>query len=298
MPVKSGHASRPVSAHYTRIFASRFPPAATGAAAGGASASGSACRAAPRPLRLRPMSAGSAVYFFSDAHLGADPFAEEAERERQLHEFLTSLVGHASHLYIVGDLFDFWFEYRHAIPRRHFATLAVLRRLRQAGVTITYLNGNHDFWLGPFLSRELGIFTHDGPLDANHQGRRIWMHHGDGLLGGDLGYKLLKKVIRHPVSIALYGLLHPDIGIPLAAFFSRASRHSRDSRLFDDERLWQRIALPRFAEGHDAVMVGHLHHALERREGERCFFVLGDWIERLTYVVLEDGEFRLRRWGE
>jgi UDP-2,3-diacylglucosamine hydrolase len=244
------------------------------------------------------MSAGSAVYFFSDAHLGADPFAQEAEREQQLHDFLTSLIGRATHLYIVGDLFDFWFEYRHAIPRRHFATLAVLRQLRQAGVMITYLNGNHDFWLGPFLSRELGVVTHDGPLAAHHQGRRIWMHHGDGLLGGDLGYQLLKRVIRHPLSIGLYGLLHPDLGIPLAAFFSRASRHSRDSRLFDEEMLWRRIALPRFAEGHDAVMVGHLHHVLERRDGERCFFVLGDWIERLTYVVLEAGEFRLRRWGE
>ena len=243
------------------------------------------------------MSGGSAVYFFSDAHLGADPEPTEAAREKSLHEFLTSLIGRASHLYVVGDLFDFWFEYRHAIPRRHFETLAVLRRVRAAGVAITYLTGNHDFWLGPVLSREMGLVTHDGPLSVTHQGRRIWMHHGDGLLGGDLGYRVLRRIIRHPVSIRLYGLLHPDIGIPLANHFSRASRHSRELRQFDLERLWTGIALPRFAEGHDAVMVGHLHTVLERRDGERCFFVLGDWIDRMTYVVLEDGEFQLKRWG-
>jgi len=243
------------------------------------------------------MSAGSAVYFFSDAHLGADPEELEAARQQTLHDFLTSLIGKASHVYIVGDLFDFWFEYRHAIPRRHFATLAVLRQLRRAGVTVTYLNGNHDFWLGPFLTREMGIVTHPGPLSVTHQDRRIWMHHGDGLLGGDLGYKLLKRVIRHPLSIGLYGLIHPDLGIPLANHFSRASRHSRDVRQFDLERLWSEIALPHFAEGSDAVMVGHLHTVLERREDGHCFFVLGDWIQRMTYVVLEGGQFQLRSWG-
>ena len=242
------------------------------------------------------MSAGSAVYFFSDAHLGADSADREAAREQSLHDFLTSLIGRASHLYIVGDLFDFWFEYRNAIPRRHFGTLAALRQLRQAGVAITYLNGNHDFWLGPFLTRDMGIRTHSGPLSVTHQERRIWMHHGDGLLTGDLGYRLLRRVIRHPVSIALYGLLHPDIGIPLANWFSRQSRHTRELRQFDLDRLWSRIALPHFAEGHDAVMVGHLHTVLERREDGRCFFVLGDWIERMTYVVLDGGEFRLRTW--
>src|SRR5512135_3732315 len=103
-----------------------------------------------------------AAYFLSDAHLGAEPAEREAERERRLHAFLDSLPGRASHLFIVGDLFDFWFEYRTAIPRRLFPTLAVLRRLHDAGVGITYLNGNHDFWLGTFLAESLGIRTVDG----------------------------------------------------------------------------------------------------------------------------------------
>jgi len=238
-----------------------------------------------------------AVYFIADAHLGVEAREREAAREDALHEFLNSLPGRAAALYIVGDLFDFWFEYRSAIPRRHFATLAVLRSLRESGVTLTYLNGNHDFWLGQFLSRELGIETCDGAVTLAAQGRRIWLHHGDGLIGGDLGYRMLRRVIRHPASIALYSLLHPDLGIPLAHQVSRWSRGSRGAKPLMAERLWREIALPRFAEGFDAVVVGHFHHAYERREPGREFYVLGDWIDRCTYAVLEEGTLRLGRWS-
>ena len=246
--------------------------------------------------RLPHMPDPAAAYFFSDAHLGADSREQEAAREARLHDFLTSLQGRAAALYIVGDLFDFWFEYRTAIPRRHFATLTALRRLREAGVAITYLNGNHDFWLGPFLRDELGLCTHLDALALELQGHRIWLHHGDGLGGGDLGYRMLKKVLRNPTSIALYGLLHPDLGIPLARQVSRWSRHSRPNHTLDGERLWRNVAMPRFDEGYDTVMIGHLHHAWERREGPRAFFMLGDWMETFTYVCLREGAFTLETW--
>jgi len=237
-----------------------------------------------------------AVYFVADAHLGAEAADREAARLRCLHDFLASLPGRADALFIVGDLFDFWFEYRTAIPRRYFATLTLLQRLRQAGVSLTYLNGNHDFWLGRFLAEEIGVETRDGPVTLETQGRRVWLHHGDGLVGGDLGYRLLRRVIRNPVSIALYGLLHPDLGIPLAGLVSRWSRHSRGDQALDPDRLWREIAVPRFAEGFDTVMVGHFHQAWERRELGREFVVLGDWIDRFTYAVLENGEMSLRTW--
>jgi UDP-2,3-diacylglucosamine hydrolase len=241
------------------------------------------------------MSAG-AVYFIADAHLGVRSREREAAREERLHSFLRSLAGRAAALVIAGDLFDFWFEYRTAIPRRHFATLAVLRRLRESGVALTYLNGNHDFWLGRFLAAEVGIETLHGPLTLETQGRRLWVHHGDGLVGGDLGYRALRAVIRHPASIALYGLLHPDLGIPLAHQVSRWSRQSRGESRLEPERLWREIAEPRFAEGYDAVLVGHFHHVYERREIGREFFLLGDWITRGTFAVLEEGRIRLDDW--
>jgi UDP-2,3-diacylglucosamine hydrolase len=242
------------------------------------------------------MPPGDAVYFISDAHLGADSEALEAPRRRLLLDFLAHLPGRASALYIVGDLFDFWFEYGAAIPRRHFETLAALRRVRDAGIPVHYLNGNHDFWLGPFLDRELGLVTHMGPVTLETQGRRLWIHHGDGLVGGDLGYRMLKKVIRHPVSVGLYRLIHPDLGIPLAHHVSRWSRHSRPDRPPDVDRLWREIALPRFADGFDGVLVGHFHQVVERREAGREFLVLGDWMEFFTYARLEAGSLAIERW--
>jgi UDP-2,3-diacylglucosamine hydrolase len=241
------------------------------------------------------MSAGAA-FFISDAHLGAEHDAARDAREAMLHDFLRALPGRARSLYVVGDLFDFWFEYRTAIPRRHFRTAAALDRLRRAGVEVTLMNGNHDFYLGPFLREDLGLVTHDGPLELNLQGRRIWLHHGDGLLGGDLGYKVLKRVLRSPMSIALYRWLHPDLGIPLAHHVSHWSRTSRPDRPIDGDQVWRDVAMPRFAEGFDTVMIGHFHQTFERSEGGKRCFVLGDWIDRFTYVALEDGVFRMDTW--
>lgn len=241
------------------------------------------------------MHAGTVV-FLSDAHLGAESREREAPREARLHSFLGALPGRASSLVIVGDLFDFWFEYRTAIPRRAFPTLAALQRLREAGIDVQYLNGNHDFWLGTFMRETLGIRTTDQPVTIEQQGRRLWVHHGDGLVGGDLGYRVLKKVIRSPLSIGLYGLLHPDAGIPLAHAVSRWSRRSRGHGPLRAERLWREIAQPRFAEGYDGVLVGHFHHVHEQREDGREFFVLGDWIDHFTYAELEDGRLSLRTW--
>jgi UDP-2,3-diacylglucosamine hydrolase len=240
--------------------------------------------------------AHGAVFFISDAHLGAAPPELEADRLARLHDFLNSLPGRADALFIVGDLFDFWFEYRTAIPRRYFDTLALLKRLCSSGIEITYLNGNHDFWLGPFLSETIGIRTHHGALPLELQGLRIWLHHGDGLTGGDLGYLILRRVVRHPASIALYRLLHPDLGIPFARWISHFSRDAREQRRFDGDRLWREVAQPRFEAGFDAVMIGHFHHTYEHREGGREFFVLGDWISHFSYVALEQGRLRLAVW--
>ena len=234
------------------------------------------------------------VVFLSDAHLGGHAGPDEDAREARLHGFLGSLPGRATELVVVGDLFEFWFEYRTAIPRRLFRTLSALQRVRDAGIDIVYLNGNHDFWLGTFLAETLGIRTVDGAATVERQGRRIWVHHGDGLVGGDLGYKFLRGVLRHPASIAAYAWLHPDLGIPLAHAVSGLSRKSRGVPPLEPERLWREIALPRFAEGFDAVVIGHFHHVWERREPGREFFVLGDWIERFSYLELAGGRLEMK----
>jgi UDP-2,3-diacylglucosamine hydrolase len=238
----------------------------------------------------------AAAVFMSDAHLGSESRRLEAEREARLIEFLEGLPDRTRALYIAGDLFEFWFEYGTVIPKRYVGLLGVLRRLRDQGLEITCLAGNHDFWLGPFLRDEIGLTTAEGPFELELEGHRIWIHHGDGLIGGDLGYKILKRVIRHPVSLALYRWLHPDLGIPLAHQCSRWSRGSRDQRPLDGERLFREIAVPRFRDGFDTVMIGHFHHAYERRDGTHAFFVLGDWMKHFTYVELREGAFSLNVW--
>jgi UDP-2,3-diacylglucosamine hydrolase len=237
-----------------------------------------------------------AVYFFSDAHLGAGAPEEDAARERRLLDFLGTLEGRAAALYVVGDLFDFWFEYRTAIPRRHFRVLNALGRLRASGIPVTYLGGNHDFWIGDFLQKELGVEVRENPLELSLQGRRIWVHHGDALVGGDLGYRMLKQVLRNKTCIALYRLIHPDLGIPFAEWVSSWSRHSRAERPLDVAWLRREVAEPRFEQGFDTVMIGHFHHVVEDRAPGREFFVLGDWIEHFSYLVLENGAFRMERF--
>ena len=238
----------------------------------------------------------ASVFFLSDAHLGVDTAEQEGARIARLHDFLNSLPGRASSLYIVGDLFDFWFEYATAIPRLHFRTLATLQRLRDTGLDIAYLNGNHDFSLGTFFADTLGIRTLDGAATVEAQGRRLWLHHGDSLVGGDLGYRALRGVLRSRAGIALYGLLHPDLGIPLAHAVSRWSRRTRGAGPLEPERLWREIAEPRFCEGFDGVLIGHFHHCYERREPGREFFILGDWIDRFSYAQLTDGLLELKTW--
>jgi UDP-2,3-diacylglucosamine hydrolase len=238
------------------------------------------------------------AYFFADAHLGTESVALEAHREARLRDFLRAVSERATRLYIMGDLFDFWFEYRTAIPRRFFEILGTLRDVRDMGVQITYLAGNHDFWLGTFMTETLGIHFHDGALPLTLQGRRLWLHHGDGLVGGDIGYRLLKKVLRNPMSNFLYRCIHPDLGIPFAHYVSRWSRRTRGHLPLSTERLVREIAAPRFAEGYDAVLIGHFHRPYELRENGRDFVVLGDWIDDFSYAVLEDGRLRVETWPD
>jgi UDP-2,3-diacylglucosamine hydrolase len=236
------------------------------------------------------------AFFLSDCHLGLSGTAAEREREARVVRFLEALDPRTDSLVIVGDLFDFWFAYRCAIPRGGFAVLSVLHALKRQGMAVTFVGGNHDFWALPFLEGDLGLEVADGILARSIQGRRFFIAHGDGLGSGDHGYKLLKHVLRNPVAIALYRLLHPDLGIRLATWSSHASRESQtiDPRLAD--RMFDEVAAPAFAAGHDVVVLGHLHLPTLREEGGKAMAILGDWVENYTYLRVEDGRLALERF--
>jgi UDP-2,3-diacylglucosamine hydrolase len=233
--------------------------------------------------------------FLSDAHLGAGRRADDGARAERLLTFLAQRAPQAARLFVLGDLFDFWFEYRHAVPKAHLRVLAALARLREGGTAVTFFGGNHDFWAGPYLAREFGFEVLDGPARVAVGGRQLALMHGDGLARGDAGYKLLKRVLRSPAAIGAYRALHPDLGIPFALWVSRVSRKSRDEQKVDREWLFRQLALPRFKEGADAVLTGHYHHPTHFVRDGKDFVVLGDWVVHSTFARLSGG--RLGLWG-
>ncbi|MFH1142980.1 MAG: UDP-2,3-diacylglucosamine diphosphatase [Candidatus Eisenbacteria bacterium] len=235
------------------------------------------------------------MFFISDAHLGSGSDTER--RSRLLVELLQGFRFRAGQVYILGDLFDFWFEYRHAIPKGHFAVLRALADLVDAGIPVDYIGGNHDFWCGTYLNREVGVEVHQRPIRATHQGRRMFLAHGDGLGPGDMGYRLLKAVLRHPSAIAMYRLIHPDLGVPLAHRVSTTSRSHTKTRAYYLQRMARFVVGPQFAEGHDAVILGHIHDPMHLRDRHnRDFLVIGDWLDHFTYVRLREGRFTLERF--
>ncbi len=235
------------------------------------------------------------VFFLSDCHLGHDRTPEEEAREARVARFLDRLDPRTDALIIAGDLFDFWFDYRRSIPRAGFAVLSRLYLLRQAGMPVVFVAGNHDFWALSFLRDELGIEVSDGILTGNIQGRRFFIAHGDGLGSGDVAYKLLRRVLRHPVAIALYRLIHPDLGIRLATFSSRMSRRNSLPDAGIADRAYREVALPAFAEGHDVVVLGHLHVPTLREDGRKALVILGDWLSSPSILRVEGGRLFLEK---
>ena len=233
------------------------------------------------------------VFFIADAHLGQGSPESNRERERDLLAFFDHVGASGAALYVNGDLFDFWFEYRHAIPKRFVRVLLALGALKRHGTPVTYVGGNHDFWIGDYLTRELEIPFHDEPAPLALQGRKVLLAHGDGLGPGDGGYKLLKGVLRARLSRWLYRWVHPDVGIPLATATSHTSRHHAPRRERSDEELEATLGGPFFAQGHDAVVLGHYHRPVHRRTEGRDFLILGDWMQGRSVVKLEEGRFTL-----
>ncbi|RMF56374.1 MAG: UDP-2,3-diacylglucosamine diphosphatase [Calditrichaeota bacterium] len=235
------------------------------------------------------------TYFFSDVHLGTRHTKSEKIKENRLLAFLDHVAISGERLFILGDLFDFWFEYRTVIPRGYTRILSALSRLQELGIDIQYVAGNHDFWMRDFLSKELKIQVHFDPVDITLENKRFFLHHGDGIAKHDKGYRFLKRIFRNPINIFLYSLLHPDLGIPLAKWVSQLSRN-HTSRGIPDDRDYRELAVQKFQEGFDYVVFGHLHYPVIQPYGEKWYVILGDWIEYFTYAVFDGKEMQLLTW--
>ena len=241
------------------------------------------------------------IYFISDAHVGTGNIEQETLKENKLSDFLLAIGREDPKplLYIVGDLFDFWFEYRYAIPALYQKLLSRLVFLRDQGVDIRYVTGNHDFWMGRFFPKMLQIPVYRGVHRLELTGRRFYIFHGDGVLAEDRGYRLLKKILQNPAAIQAYKLLHPDLGIPLARWASSSSRnHYRKSPEEErrDDAQYIRYAVQVLEQGYDFVIMGHTHRPVLYRHKKGLYVNLGDWMRHFTFARFDGKDLRLFRW--
>jgi UDP-2,3-diacylglucosamine hydrolase len=238
---------------------------------------------------------GGTAFFVSDLHFGAKYAKAHPDRENHFIRFLDERAAAGTHLFILGDLFEFWMEYRNYVPKHHFRTLAALARLVDKGVQVHYLSGNHDFNLGSFFRESLGLIVHQGRYPVELQGRRLLLLHGDGLASSDWKYRLTKKVMLHPLTNAAFRLIHPDLGMELAKTLSRLSRdrHGNRPRFLPQYEAASRRLL---AQGRDIVMHGHTHAGFVKTLPEGIYVSTGEWLERMEYVTMRDGVCRLETY--
>lgn len=231
----------------------------------------------------------SAHYFVADAHLGAG----RPDGEERLLRFLSTIKGRAESLYILGDLFDFWFDYRTVMPKFGFAVLTRLAELEQAGTELHFVRGNHDFRFRGLPDHMPGISVVGDEMEAVVDGRRVFLCHGDAL---DRGFvpRLFRALMRNPVSNALYSLLHPDVGFWLAHWVADRSRDiGAKSYLLED---MARFAQEKLAAGFDVVVMAHSHVPELRRFDRGEYLNVGDWVKDSSYGLMRDGVLSLERF--
>jgi UDP-2,3-diacylglucosamine hydrolase len=229
----------------------------------------------------------------ADTHFRFPRDPEEARRRSRFIAFLDDLPA-ASVLFLIGDIFDFYFEYRSVVSRRYLDLFQAIARTTGRGVPVHFLGGNHDHWVGDFFTDDLGVVVHERDILFEAQGRRVVLAHGDLVMPGDYGYKLLKGVIRNPVVVGLSRWIHPDL---LDAVAGGVAHGSRRFFTLPQEKRARGVAARAwghfFARGNDAFVMGHVHFPLHETRDGREFMIVGDWLEHYTYARLTNGRLRL-----
>ena len=240
-----------------------------------------------------------AIYFLSDAHIGEPKAENNDERKQNLFDFGDGIAEPGNHLFIIGDLFDFWFEWRRVIPKRHFKVLNKLSEWSDKGLKLYYLAGNHDFRLGEFLTDEIGFVTSEKFLEFEADGKKFHLFHGDGVKKTDYGYRFLKKILRNRFNQKLFLLLHPDIGMKLADASSATSRESQVNRNpYLDATDYLEYARRKIAEGFDYIIMGHTHIPLLKKLEGGYYMNSGNWFRDYSYGIFKDGELKLKMFGK
>lgn len=242
------------------------------------------------------------IYFASDFHLGAPDYEQSLEREKRIVAWLDSIKNSAQEIYLVGDIFDFWFEYKRAIPKGFVRLQGKIAELTDSGIPIHIFTGNHDMWIFDYIPKELGVSLFREPIQREFFGKKYLIGHGDGLGPGDRSYKALKKVFNNRFCQWCFARLHPNFGIWLAMKSSKKSRgkngHS-DEKYHGDENEWLVLYCKEQLkkEHFDTFIFGHRHLPLEISVGEKStYYNLGEWINYNTYLEVSSEGAVLKTW--
>lgn len=246
------------------------------------------------------------IYFLSDFHLGAPDHDSSLEREKIIVNFLNEIKNDAAEIFLVGDVFDFWYEYRKVIPKGYTRLLGKLAELTDAGIKIHFFVGNHDMWMRDYFKKEMNIPVYFEPVELERNGKKFLIGHGDGLGPGDQGYKILKKFFRNPVSKWLFGILPPVAGIGFANFLSRRSRAQGNGHhgFLGEEKEWLILYCKEVLKKKniDYFVFGHRHLGIDYRlndpgtRHQSRYVNLGDWIDYYTYAVFDGENLQLRSY--
>lgn len=247
---------------------------------------------------------GKKIYFSSDNHLGAPTSAESKPREEKFLRWLNEIKKDASAVFLLGDLFDFWFEYKHAVPKGFVRILGKLAEFTDAGIPVYFFVGNHDLWMRDYFEKELNIPVYHQPQVFTFNDKKFFIGHGDGLGPGDKGYKRMKKVFTNPVAKWFYRWLHPDIGIPLGKYMSVNNKlisGDEDAKFLGKKEEWlvQYAERKLETEFYDYFVFGHRHlPMIINLSKNSTYFNLGDWIAYYTYGVFDGENFEIKIFEE
>lgn len=248
------------------------------------------------------LSPGKKIYFASDQHFGAPTRELSLPREKKFVQWLDVVKKDAAAIFILGDLFDFWFEYKTVVPRGFTRVLGKLAEISDSGIPIHFFVGNHDLWMDNYFDEELGIPVYHTTKEFTFSGKRFLIGHGDGLGPGDNGYKRMKKVFKNPVSKWIYRWLHPDIGVRMAQYLSVKNKlisGDEDVKFLGEDKEWliQYCKRKLESEHYDYFIFGHRHFPMKIDLGQNSLYVnLGDWIGYFTYGEFDGENFSLLKF--
>ncbi len=246
------------------------------------------------------MATNKKIYFASDQHFGAPTIAQSKVREQRFVNWLDSIKNKADTIFLLGDLFDFWFEYKRAVPKGFVRVLGKLAELSDSGIKIHFFVGNHDLWMYDYFEKELNITVYHQPAEFSFNNKTFFIGHGDGLGPHDKGYKRMKKVFTNPISKWLYRWLHPDIGIRLAQYLSLKNKlisGDEDVKYLgaDEEWLFQYCKKKLTEKHYNFFVFGHRHLPLEIELSNNSTYInTGDWITHFSYAVFDGMNLTLK----